>query len=106
MGLAVRPYAPAWKTTTRSPIRGSGSSTLVAEQVERSAQAAYDRCCGVRRLIKPVAKRKWIVAADDLAEVAGGRKLVMHAAVDDEVELPARFLTVNDPGDVDARFAD
>ena len=80
---------------------------LVAEQVQRA-------CTGSRppgpsrpppRLIL-LPDRDRVVAADDLAEVARGGELVVHAAVDDQEGLAAGHLAVDDPGDVDAGLAD
>jgi hypothetical protein len=62
-----------------------GQLDSVTEQVERSAQAADNRGRRVRRLIDPVAEGDGVIAADDLAEVAGSRELVMQAAVDHNI---------------------
>ena len=84
-----------------------GRLDLVAEQVERRAQAADhgDRArCGSS--MPRVADGQRVVAADDLAEVARRGELVVHAAVDDEVGLRRATPSVDHPGHVDARLAD
>ena len=107
MGLAVSPYAPAWKTTTSSPISARG-------QLARRARARPAACTGTRRRCcvsvgspgSRAADRDRVVALDDLAEVARRGELVVHPAVDDEERGAARLLAVDDAGDVDAGLAD
>jgi hypothetical protein len=83
-----------------------GQLDFVTEQIERSAQAADNRGRRVRRLIDPVAEGDGVIAADDLAEVAGSRELVVQTAVDHNISLPARVLAVHDPRDINTGLAD
>ena len=91
--------------TTRSPIVASGSETSSAS-----------RSSGVQRQPTTVTASAWRrrrgadrdreVAADHLAEVARRRQLMVQASVDDQKRLPPGVLAVQDPGHVDAAFAD
>ena len=54
----------------------------------------------------PVADGDRVVLADDLAEVAGRGQMMIQPAIDHQKRLSAGNLAVDDPGDVNSRFAD
>ena len=60
----------------------------------------------VRPLIDPVAKGDGVIAPDDLPEVARSCEPMMQATVDYHIQLPAGFLAVHDPRDIDTGLAD
>src|SRR4051794_27792950 len=79
---------------------------LVGDEVERRAQRPDHARSLAVAAVHAVADDHGIVLANDLPEVAGGREMVMQAAVDDQEHLAARDLAVDDARDVDAGLAD
>src|SRR3546814_20067469 len=86
--------------------RGAGQRDLVAEAVERRAQAADDRHRLDRLRAKAIRQRDRIVAADDGAEIAARGELVVKAAVGDQESLAMAGLAVDDAGQIDPRLGD
>src|SRR3954468_1610346 len=78
----------------------------VRKEVEGRAQRADDGNNFSRRAADAIAHRHRIVLADDLAEIARRRQMVMQAAVGHEETMTAGHLAVDYAADIDARFAD
>src|SRR6266511_2364023 len=85
---------------------GPGDRDVVAEQVERGAQAADHGRLLADLVVHPVADGDRVVPPDHLAEVTRRGELVMQPTVDDEEGPPAGLLAIDDPGDVDPGLAD
>ena len=67
----------------------SGQLDLVREKVERCAKAPDNADRFLRRAVHLVADGDRIVPPDDLAEVAGSRKMMVQATVGDQKDLTA-----------------
>ena len=64
---------------------GMRERSFVGQAVERGTQAADDAGQIASWVIKPAGDRHWIVAADHSAKIARCGKLVVQAAIDDEI---------------------
>src|SRR6185369_15671351 len=78
----------------------------VGEEIERRAERSHDGRGLPPGAYDPIADFDRIVFADDLAEVAGRREMVMQAAVGHEEYVAARNFPVDDAADVDAGRSD
>jgi hypothetical protein len=91
----------------RSPTSGRGQGDVVAERVERGAAGARD---GDALLgdgpVHAGEVQERVGLAEDLAHVAGGGEVVVHAAVGDGEGLAPRLLHVHDARYVDAGVGD
>ena len=85
---------------------GQRKQDIVAEYVQRRAQAPDNGTAMFRGLSHPGCDRDRIVPPDGLTKIARGGELVMQPPVDDEKGPPSRLLTIDYSRDVDAAFAD
>jgi len=85
---------------------GARKLGLVGKPVQRGAKAADDRRSLFGRCAEFRGDGSRIVTADNCAEIARGRELVVQSAVGDEEDLAMAFLPVDDPGQIDPRFPD
>ena len=78
---------------------------VIGESIERRAEAADNIGFFARGLVHPPGQSHRIIAAHDLAEIARCGELMMHAAIGDQKDLAVAFLSIEDPGEIDARLA-
>ena len=106
MGLAVNPYAPAWKITMRSSTRASGRTTLSPSRSRGVHRQPTTVKAASSRIVDASADHQWVVPPDHLPEVARRRQLMMEPAINHQICLAAGYLAVNDLGDVDTTLTD
>ena len=84
---------------------GHGQGHLVGQNVERGAQGADD--AGYLGLLGVHLRAHGgrVILADHLAEIARCREVMVQSAIDHQKNLATRHLAVDDPGDVNACFA-
>ena len=78
----------------------------IRKQVQWRAERSHDGRDLARLAVNLVADDDRVVLPDHLAEVAGRRQVVMHAAVGDEKHVTARHFPIDHPGHVNAGLAD